>query len=603
MDIQSVNALITETRDITLLSRENWGQTTEFSSYLEDAKVARAKLADQAERIKGDAAQAAKDHEAAKGSDEETVEEATAKFRAKKKTAFQRKKTVFEAQTVLPAAFQEQVAQTLMGGGQVERGVRAWELSGQERPSKVLKGLLDNISGQGKLWTMNRDCLPALGRIMLASGATAEQVAGMTAKLSQGPLTLDRVVKEVSQMESDLALAQSLGLSDLAASGEISPELASFMAENSLVSGQLTVTAAGVGAMGQYFLSLGLSQEAVKAVTADLAPGQTFSAQSLRDLLGKVEEPLAPLLNDGDTSELTLALKLMGANSESLTLFSQYLAQEPGAKLEDLVSFLAILDKPQTQSVSAANLVKDVQSLIAGSTLDSEVAKAPVFNEILLKLGSLGDRQLADDFAELSPALQALRGGISGLRAGGENLGDQGQRHSQEREKERLALSGVKSLTLNQGLEGSGFAQSLAAEMGGYGSRESLAKQLETKLIYSARHGIHRLKMDLDPEDLGRLDVELKVKNDKLTAHIRAETLEAYEALEQEISSLKASLAESGLEMTLTLSFEGQEAKDRHFSRSRDHSSQTASNTTEETDSSGLEPQLAASQRLFDRVI
>jgi flagellar hook-length control protein FliK len=99
--------------------------------------------------------------------------------------------------------------------------------------------------------------------------------------------------------------------------------------------------------------------------------------------------------------------------------------------------------------------------------------------------------------------------------------------------------------------------------------------------------------------------VELKVKNDKLTAHIRAESAEAFEALEKEISTLKASLKEAGLEMNLTLSFNGQEEKDRHFSRSDKH---YGAGQIEESSRSGpeepLPPGLTADRnRLLDRVV
>ncbi|MDR1606855.1 MAG: flagellar hook-length control protein FliK [Deltaproteobacteria bacterium] len=568
----------------------------EFGAYLEKAKES-VKGALKEERIKEDVRQVAQE---AKDAAEDLKE--AEKFGAKRKKVTRKKLDVFQAQTILPFSFKEQISQTLMGSAQVEQATRGLELSGQ-RPTKILKGLLDNLTGEGELWRLDRDSLPALGRVMLASGATTEKVNEVLAKLAKGPLTLDRVMKEVSQIESDLAMAQSLGEAE-----PIPTDLAAFLATNSdtnLAQGQLTVTAGGVGAMGQFFLSLGLSAEAVKAVTSDLAPGESFSSQSLRNLLANLEEPLAPCLSDGDLNSLFTALKSMGAKPDSLTLFSQFLAQTPQANIDDLIGFISVLENPAATTNQSANLAQDVQALISGAQREAEIAKTPVFNEIILKLSSLGDRELADNFSELSPALQALRGGISGMRSGGEGLGGQNQR-GQDREKERLALSGLNSPTLNQGLEGTGFNNALSAatsELAGYGARESLGRQLEQKLIYSARQGVHRLKMDLDPESLGRLDVELKVKNDKLTAHIRAETVEAYEALEREISSLKASLAESGLEMNLTLSFEGQEEKDRHFARS-EREGLLGNASSSQTEDNPEETTLVASQkRLFDKVI
>ena len=99
-----------------------------------------------------------------------------------------------------------------------------------------------------------------------------------------------------------------------------------------------------------------------------------------------------------------------------------------------------------------------------------------------------------------------------------------------------------------------------------YGGQESLARQISQKIAYSHRRGVHRLKMNLNPVDMGRLDIELKVQGDQLVAHIRAENRATYEALTGEIESLKTALAESGLEISnLTLAFDDQETGNTEF--------------------------------------
>jgi hypothetical protein len=109
--------------------------------------------------------------------------------------------------------------------------------------------------------------------------------------------------------------------------------------------------------------------------------------------------------------------------------------------------------------------------------------------------------------------------------------------------------------------------------------------------------------MDLDPESLGRLDVELKVKGEKLTAHIRAETLEAYEALEKEISSLKESLGQAGLELALTLSFDGQKEEDRSFTRSGPGEFASGGPAASEAESEDVAVRSGSSRRLLDRLV
>jgi flagellar hook-length control protein FliK len=67
--------------------------------------------------------------------------------------------------------------------------------------------------------------------------------------------------------------------------------------------------------------------------------------------------------------------------------------------------------------------------------------------------------------------------------------------------------------------------------------------------------------MNLNPGELGRLEIELTVKNGALTARIQAESRAAYEALGGQIEDLKRALAEGGVEIAdLTLAHEDAES-------------------------------------------
>ncbi|MDR1037199.1 MAG: flagellar hook-length control protein FliK [Deltaproteobacteria bacterium] len=101
------------------------------------------------------------------------------------------------------------------------------------------------------------------------------------------------------------------------------------------------------------------------------------------------------------------------------------------------------------------------------------------------------------------------------------------------------------------------FAAGLGDGDVGRSSRETLVRELRDKLVYSARRGVRRLRMSLSPESLGGLDIELRVKGSKVTANIRAESLEAYQALEGEVRTLRDELSAEGLELKLTVSYDG----------------------------------------------
>lgn len=191
----------------------------------------------------------------------------------------------------------------------------------------------------------------------------------------------------------------------------------------------------------------------------------------------------------------------------------------------------------------------------------------PVFDETLVKLQALGDQDIDDDFMRLSPALQALRGGISGAS---QNAAFGGQSGQHGRNGQHDGRESKEQLRQNLYAVNSDSAPAAAVEtveaVQGYGGQESLVRQISQKIAYSHRRGLHRLKMNLNPADMGRLDIELKVQGDQLVAHIRAENRETYEALAGDIESLKAALAESGLEISnLTLAFDDQATGQTEF--------------------------------------
>ena len=109
------------------------------------------------------------------------------------------------------------------------------------------------------------------------------------------------------------------------------------------------------------------------------------------------------------------------------------------------------------------------------------------------------------------------------------------------------------------------FAGSVYDEVAGYSAGDTLARQLSQKLVYSARRGVRRLKMNLTPESLGQLTVELKVTGNKLTASIRADSLEAYQALEKEVMALRDTLSAEGIELKLTLTYAGADDSGKYF--------------------------------------
>jgi flagellar hook-length control protein FliK len=458
----------------------------------------------------------------------------------------------------LPAGFRAQLGTSLMASGQGQKALNGYLLQGGGLPTTFLKNTLEKLGSLGQGWKLDKEALSDLENLFLESGLTSEEAAKLIGGLAQEELTLDNLLRTVNK--ADLLASQAGGAQS---------------------SGALTASPDGLNGLGQYLASLGLSTEVVKAVTS-LSPGQAITSYDLRKLITNgSDELLAPLLKDGDLNSLVQALQALGADQKTFSQLNLLLEANQGqANLNDLLGLLAFAESPGPVTSDPAKVAQEIQNLLSQTAQDGQLVKEPLFNEIVLKMTLLGDRSLSQDFAELSPALQALRGGVAVWReTTSENFdrGGGGQRQSREREERLMAQSGLKSQTLSWGLDKSLFGSALSQEAASGYAGETLAKQISQKLIYSARRGVHRLRMNLDPEALGHLDVELKVSGDKLTANIKAQSLAAYEALEKEMSSLKDSLAQAGLELEMTLSYDGDDSSPWSMARSGYDNSKAAS--------------------------
>ncbi|MDR1312420.1 MAG: flagellar hook-length control protein FliK [Deltaproteobacteria bacterium] len=453
-----------------------------------------------------------------------------------------------EAETTFPGGFKSKVSGELLLTGSLEKGAEGVSF-GKGSPAGMLLGALQGMGSNLDLYKLGPEAAEALQNVLLASGMDAEQVSELASRLfGEGKADMNSVMR---------ALAGGVDAS-VAAQGPL---------------GGLVATPDGLNSLGQFLLGLGLSAEAVKSVTSGVAPGSILPAATLRTLIsgGISAESLSPAIGEGDLGYLALALQSMGAGPEAADGISLMLEMKGGAvSVGDLLSFLETLEKPADPSLvqlSPKQAAKEIQTVLQNLKSDAELVKAPVFNEIILKLSMLGDRQMDRGFYELSPALQALRGGL-GQAAGGdggrpfEDGGGDSKGGRREREERRLMASqAAASRASAAGGASSAMSGAFAAGMedgaAGAASRETLVRELKEKLVYSARRGVRRLKMSLSPESLGGLDIELKVKGDKVTANIKADSLEAYKALEGEVKTLRDELAAEGLELKLTVSFDG----------------------------------------------
>lgn len=455
------------------------------------------------------------------------------------------RKSLDLAKAGLPSSYRKQVGTGLVAMGRDGSSVNSMAsgagLMDCATSGQALKGIFSSLGAERSFLKLDKEALPALGQILADSGLDEESINNMLNDLVKNGLTVDQLFYGMSKINLETGLG-----------------------------GGLKATEDGLMGLGQFFGSLGASSEIVDMITSGFQPGDDVTAAALRGILGVGDDGnLASNLSEADAYNLAGLLRSMGASQKNLNSLSNLLSESRGhLSINDFLNFIESMENAPAKSVGTQQL-EQIQAVLNNISRDQQLVKTPVFDEILTKIQMLGDREVDGNFVKLSPALQALRGGLSGMAQqnafGGQN-GQNGQgAHKDGREDQEQYRQ-----VLNTALGGSETSQAAAVETAetvqGYGGQESLARQISQKMVYSHRRGINRLKMKLNPENMGRLDIELRVKDDQLVAHIRAESREAYQALASEIESLKEALAEGGLTISnLTVAFDDGQGGEMEF--------------------------------------
>ena len=429
-----------------------------------------------------------------------------------------------QAKTAWPAPFRQKVGLGLVALGRQGLSPNSMtagaSLLGASSSGEVLRSLLGGLQGELKILKLPLTAREDLGRILADSGMDQERLGLIMSGFGRDGLSLEDLNRSLSGL-------------NLSGRGR-----------------GLTATDSGLAELGQFLGSLGASTEVIDQVLNGLKPGQPVTGETLRDIFNNTElGGLSRDLGPGDLKSLVSFLQKMGATPASLEKLENLLLGTSGQL--PMAAFLDFMDGLKEGSPGSGQDMEALKSLLEHVQRDKASGRTPIFNEILIKLEALGDAEIDDDFLKLSPALQALRGGFTGSQ---DFTGSQGQ--SQHRENQERYRQVFQAMTTGQ--DGPvGAAVSAQAAGGSGGLSEPLARQIAQKIMLSRRRGIYRLKMNLNPAELGRLDIELAVKNGALTARIRAENRAAYEALGNGVDELKKALAEGGLKLAdLTLDHE-----------------------------------------------
>ncbi|MEW6266637.1 MAG: flagellar hook-length control protein FliK [Thermodesulfobacteriota bacterium] len=398
-----------------------------------------------------------------------------------------------------------------------------------ERQVQDLGVPLDQLS-------LGQEDLDRLEQVLEDSGYTSEEVQTVMAKLSQGPLTMDRVL-------AVLNTAKNQAKEKLKLSEESLPLL------------------------GQFLQELGVNAEKVNEILSELQPGQTFGSEEFKKILLNVAglnlrtQDLSQVNQDNLKSLLTS----LGIQPEEQQKFWNIMNKTGGkVSLEGLAAFLKSAERPEPLT---GQQIDNIRQFLDNLVLNGSLRPTPYFNRILNLLQALGDQELDEDSLSESPAIQALRQGTGSVKATTMGTGNLGQSGSE---------AGQNETGFNQGeVKAGNLAGSDRAAATTRTSRlyEEVAKQVADKIVYQFKSGQHNLRLNLIPEELGRLNINLLVKENSVQATIIAETSLAKGVLEEQMASLREALAQQGLELKrFDVSLGWQNQQENRFGQERNPS-------------------------------
>ncbi len=366
--------------------------------------------------------------------------------------------------------------------------------------------------------SLNQQDLDRLAKVLRESGIDDDKIQEAMEKLSDGPLTMDRVMAAIGPLKNELK-------------------------------GSLRLTEENLPILGKFLQDAGLGADQVKNVLANLKIGQRFGADALRDILLKNgDDNLKGMnLSDVDPENLKSLLASMGVGESDQNKFWAKMKQTRGRmSLEAFLGFLKSVERPDALSLDQAN---NIREMMRSMLMSKSFKGSPHFNRVLSLLQSMGDKEIDQNFLQSNPAIQALRSGPASTKAilggnlgqGGSNGSGQGGSNGSGQGLGGMFDGQLKTAEASAGkARGAGLTSRLS---------ESVFKQVAEKMIYQANNNQHRLKLQLTPPELGKLNINMVVKANVVHATIIADNPLVKDALEEQMAQLKDNLAKQGLDL------------------------------------------------------
>lgn len=251
-------------------------------------------------------------------------------------------------------------------------------------------------------------------------------------------------------------------------------------------------------------------------------------------------QPALPIAGDSQFAALRDGLK------ESISSIRGELrklaADNEATYTSALERFQSQLGRQDTQSVDNQSnaLLKDMLALMAKASggVDKSEQMVPV------AVAPAADKATSVNITPNPVAVAAVAAAQDGMGAGSNNSGSQQGSQNQQQVLSAGAVAGSGGLTASSSSSDATFARAMAMT-----TQKPVPEQVAFHIKTAANDGSSKITIQLDPEDLGKVDIKLSVKADGKTGIvITADNSNTLNLLQRDSQNLLRALSDAGLQ-------------------------------------------------------
>ncbi len=310
-------------------------------------------------------------------------------------------------------------------------------------------------------------------------------------------------------------------------------------------------------------------ETAAEQVVADVAEEMNVPVEDVEEAMEALGFEAVDLLNGDNMKELLTMLtgsddvfsivtdgELYGHLQnlmEDVTETLQDLAQDLGLDAEDLQALLTDMQQMQTTPVTETDALPGMQDAdIADDTAQSSLEGLKDYTVTVHRDGetvemkvtvddATGETDTAEKLVDAAPKAESQSESQS--KSGKDTSGDEADARS---ESHAATITTTAPQTVEQPLTAA-IAQTSFADT--YADTQAIMDQILDYMKVSVREDVQQLQMQLHPESLGTLNIQITAKDGMLTAQFTAQNEVVRAAIETQLVILKEQFEEQGLKV------------------------------------------------------